>query len=82
MFFNIFLQSKGGILAKACEYIQELRSTNIRLASALKEHENTAEELDALRQELAELRRENVMLKQQLGPTEDDSTVIVTTSDD
>lgn len=69
-------------MAKACEYIQELRSTNIRLASALKEHENTAEELDALRQELAELRRENVMLKQQLGPTEDDSTVIVTTSDD
>lgn len=76
------MQSKGGILAKACEYIQELRSTNIRLASALKEHENTAEELDSLRRELAEMTRENFMLKQQLGPTEDDSTVIITTSDD
>ncbi|ODM97860.1 Upstream stimulatory factor 1 [Orchesella cincta] len=75
-------QSKGGVLAKAFEYIQELRSTNIRLASTLKEHENTAEELDALRQDIAELRRENMMLKQQLGPTEDDSTVIITTSDD
>jgi len=52
------------------------------LASTLKEHENTAEELDALRQEITELRRENMMLKQQIGPTEDDSTVIITTSDD
>ena len=74
-------QSKGGILAKACEYINELRTTNIRLATTLKEHENTAEELDALRRENTELKRENNMLKQQLGPTEDDSTVIISTSE-
>lgn len=74
-------QSKGGILAKACEYINELRTTNCRLASTLKEHENTAEELDLLRREINELRNENLMLKQQLGPTEEDSTVIVTTSE-
>lgn len=69
-------------MGKACEYIQDLRSTNIRLASALKEHENSAEELDALRREVSELKKENMMLKQQIGPTEDDSTVIVTTSDE
>ncbi|CAG7823078.1 unnamed protein product [Allacma fusca] len=73
--------SKGGILAKTCEYINELRTTNCRLASTLKEHENTAEELDSLRREIHELRRENIMLKQQLGPTEDDATVIITTSE-
>jgi len=47
----------------------------------LKEHESTAEELDALRRQVIELRKENMMLKQQLGPTEDDSTVIITTSE-
>jgi upstream stimulatory factor len=71
--------SKGGILAKACEYINELRSTNCRLAATLKEHENTAEELEELRREISELRRENIMLKQQLGPTEEDSTVVIAT---
>jgi upstream stimulatory factor len=75
------LQSKGGILAKACEYIGELKSTNCRLAATLREHANTAEELDALRREVSELRKENMMIKQQLGPTEDDSTVIITTSE-
>ncbi|XP_021945548.1 upstream stimulatory factor 1 isoform X1 [Folsomia candida] len=74
-------QSKGGILAKTCEYIGELKSTNCRLAASLKEHQNTAEELDALRREVSELRKENMMLKQHLGPTEDDSTVIITTSE-
>jgi upstream stimulatory factor len=73
--------SKGGILAKACEYINELRTTNCRLASTLKEHENTAEELAALKRQVSELRRENMMLKQQIGPTEEDSTIIVSTSE-
>lgn len=68
-------------MAKTCEYIGELKSTNCRLAASLKEHQNTAEELDALRREVSELRKENMMLKQHLGPTEDDSTVIITTSE-
>lgn len=75
------MQSKGGILAKACEYIGELKTANCRLLSTLNEHVNTAHELDAVRRELSELRKENMMLKQQLGPTEDDSTVIITTSE-
>lgn len=74
-------QSKGGVLAKATEYINELRTTNCRLAATLKEHENTAQELDALRREVNDLRRENMMLKQQLGPTEEESTVVITTTE-
>jgi len=74
-------QSKGGILAKACEYIGELKSANCRLASTLREHASTAEELDALRREVSELRKENLNLKQQIGPVEDDSTVTVVTTE-
>jgi len=74
-------QSKGGILAKACDYITELRSTNIRLASTLREHENAAEQLATLRRENSELRRENQALKQQLGATEEDEEAVIITSD-
>jgi len=82
LFLLHFTQSKGGILAKACEYIHELRNTNIRLAGTLKDHEAAAEELASLRRENLELRQENMELKQELGVgDEEGTTVIITTSD-
>ncbi|KAK3782453.1 hypothetical protein RRG08_025475 [Elysia crispata] len=58
--------SKGGILSKACEYIQELRSTNNRLAESLKEAERLGVDNELLRQQCAQLRTENQLIKQQL----------------
>lgn len=49
-----FLQSKGGILSKACDYIQELRQSNNRLAEEL----NTLERL----------RMDNQLLRQEVSP--------------
>lgn len=60
-------QSKGGILAKACEYIEELRTTNTRIVEA---H-------DHLRQQLEELKSENTLLRQSLN----DAGVSVPTQD-
>ncbi|CAD5125218.1 DgyrCDS13458 [Dimorphilus gyrociliatus] len=60
-------QSKGGILAKACEYIEELRTSNNRMV----------ESHDLLRQQLEELKSENTLLRQSLNeagvsvPTQD-----------
>jgi len=52
-------QSKGGILAKACDYIQDIRTANARLADALRQSEHHVEELSAenaaLRKELEQL---------------------------
>ncbi len=48
-------QSKGGILAKACDYIQDMRAANQRLAEALRQSEHHVEELQA---ENAALRKE------------------------
>lgn len=45
-------QSKGGILSKACDYIQELRQSNARLG----------EEMDSLER----LRMDNQMLRQEV----------------
>ncbi|GFS27948.1 upstream stimulatory factor 2 [Elysia marginata] len=58
--------SKGGILSKACEYIQELRSTNNRLAESLKDAERLGVDNELLRQQCAQLRQENQLIKQQL----------------
>ncbi|GFO33664.1 upstream stimulatory factor 2 [Plakobranchus ocellatus] len=58
--------SKGGILSKACEYIQELRSTNNRLAENLKEAERLGVDNELLRQQCAQLRQENTLIRQQL----------------
>jgi len=75
--------SKGGILAKACEYIHELRNTNIRLAGTLKDHESTLEDIATLRRENMDLRRENTQLRQEFRIVDDEeaTTVIITTSD-
>lgn len=60
-------QSKGGILAKACEYIEELRSNNTRLL----------ENSELLRQQLDELKSENTLLRQSLN----DAGISVPTQD-
>ncbi|XP_012945153.2 upstream stimulatory factor 2 [Aplysia californica] len=58
--------SKGGILSKACEYIQELRTTNNRLAESLKDSERLNVDNELLRQQCEELKQENAVLRSQL----------------
>lgn len=48
------LQSKGGILSKACDYIRELRQSNQRLQESLKEVER--------------IQVDNELCRQQVGP--------------
>ncbi|XP_046383242.1 upstream stimulatory factor 2 isoform X4 [Ischnura elegans] len=59
-------QSKGGILAKACEYIMELRNSNQRLGECIKENERLTMDVEMLRQQGEELRRENILLRAHL----------------
>ncbi|GAB6024290.1 hypothetical protein CHUAL_008982 [Chamberlinius hualienensis] len=59
-------QSKGGILAKTCDYIQDLRSSNARLSESLKESERMSVEAELLRQQCEELKAENALLRNQL----------------
>ncbi|XP_076325739.1 upstream stimulatory factor-like isoform X2 [Tachypleus tridentatus] len=68
-------QSKGGILAKTCDYIQELRSTNVRLPDILKENEQLSLNVQLLRQQCEDLKNENQMFRahlQQQGITVSD----------
>ncbi|XP_013082336.2 upstream stimulatory factor 2-like isoform X6 [Biomphalaria glabrata] len=58
--------SKGGILSKACEYIQELRATNSRLAESLKDAERLNVDNELLRQQCEELKQENAFLRSHL----------------
>jgi len=58
--------SKGGILAKACDYIQDLRASNQRLAETIKENERLSMDVELMRQQCDELRSENTLLKGQL----------------
>ena len=58
--------SKGGILAKACDFVQELTEDNKTLEKRVNELESTAEDNERLVATLEELRQENAMLKQQL----------------
>ncbi|CAL9705087.1 unnamed protein product [Knipowitschia caucasica] len=58
--------SKGGILSKACDYIQELRQSNQRLQEALKEVQRIQGETELCRRQIEELKNENVLLRTQL----------------
>ncbi len=60
---GMFLQSKGGILAKACDHINELRSANIQMAESLKETERLSVDAELLRQQCEELKQENTILR-------------------
>ena len=57
------LQSKGGILAKACEYIQELRSSNIRLSENVKDTERMVVDTELLRGQVEDLKKQNEMFR-------------------
>lgn len=60
------LQSKSGILAKACEYISDLKDANIRLAESLKESESISMNNELLRQQLEQAKDEVGLLRRTL----------------
>lgn len=62
----VFQQSKGGILAKACDFIQELRTSNTRMAESLKETERISVDTEIMRQQCEELKQENALLRAQM----------------
>ncbi|XP_024937034.1 upstream stimulatory factor 1 isoform X2 [Cephus cinctus] len=72
---NYETQSKGGILAKACEYIGELRTANQGLGQCLRDNEKLRQEINALKQLIGQLKRENVLLRSQVsnGTTSSDA---------
>ncbi|XP_032682329.1 upstream stimulatory factor 2-like isoform X2 [Odontomachus brunneus] len=63
---NFELQSKGGILARACEYITKLREDQEKLIQSLEENAQLTEEAKNLRQVVSDLRSENSKLKVQI----------------
>lgn len=64
---NFELQSKGGILARACQYITELKDVRESLSQRLDENAQLSEEARNLRQVVSQLRKENAELKAQLS---------------
>ncbi|EZA47675.1 hypothetical protein DMN91_012341 [Ooceraea biroi] len=64
---NYETQSKGGILAKACEYIGELRTANQGLGQCLRDNEKLRQEITALKQLVTQLKRENLQLRSQIS---------------
>ncbi|KAL8594261.1 hypothetical protein ACOMHN_044205 [Nucella lapillus] len=55
--------SKGGILSKACEYIQELRNSNKSLVEAVKDADRKTMDSELLRSQLDEARTQNQALR-------------------
>ncbi len=53
-------------MAKACEYIAELRNANQSMGQCLRDNEKLKQEVAALKQVIGQLRRENLHLKSQL----------------
>lgn len=64
---NYETQSKGGILAKACEYIGELRVANQNLGQCLRDNEKLRQEITTLKQLVTQLKRENHQLRSQIS---------------
>lgn len=56
-------QSKGGILSKACDYIQELRQSNSRLGDELNSLERLKMDNQLLRQEVEDWKSKNQILR-------------------
>ncbi|KAG8177095.1 hypothetical protein JTE90_015240 [Oedothorax gibbosus] len=73
-------QGQGGILAKACDYIHELRSSCARLPDVVKENERLALDLESLRQQFEELKNENQALRAHLQSQGITVTTITSTS--
>ncbi|KAL0125261.1 hypothetical protein PUN28_004501 [Cardiocondyla obscurior] len=67
---NLEPQSKGGILARAYEYIIELKDTSDKLTQTLQEKSQLRDEVKNLREAVNQLRDENSQLKAQLSKQE------------
>lgn len=63
---QVGLSSKGGILSKTCDYINDLRTSNTRMAENLKENERLSVDVELMRQQIEELKNENALLRAQL----------------
>lgn len=50
-------------MAKACEYIGELRTANETLGQCMKDNEKLKQEMTNLKQAVAQLKRENQQLR-------------------
>ena len=61
-----FWQSKGGILSKTVDYINELKLHNARMVETIKDTERLTIDTELLRQQVEELRQENALLRAQL----------------
>ncbi|XP_026138182.1 upstream stimulatory factor 1 isoform X4 [Carassius auratus] len=59
-------QSKGGILSKACDYIQELRQSNSRLGDELNTLDRLKMDNQLLRQEVEDWKSKNQILRSRL----------------
>ncbi|KAM9453860.1 upstream stimulatory factor 1-like isoform 4-T4 [Salvelinus alpinus] len=59
-------QSKGGILSKACDYIQELRQNNLRLGDDLSTLDRLRMDNQLLRQEVEDWKSKNQILRNQM----------------
>ncbi|XP_041098232.1 upstream stimulatory factor 1 isoform X1 [Polyodon spathula] len=59
-------QSKGGILSKACDYIQEMRQSNLRLGEELNSLDRLRLDNQLLRQQVEEWKTKNQILRNQL----------------
>ncbi|CAL1684509.1 unnamed protein product [Lasius platythorax] len=64
---NFEPQSKGGILARACDYITKLREAQEKLSQSMDESAQLIEEAKTLRQVVSQLRDENSKLKVQIS---------------
>jgi len=71
-------QSKGGILAKTADYIQDLLEENQRLKSNQKQYDRMLADMESLRAQLAQEKKDNARLRQTLErhdiPMEEDSS--------
>ncbi|XP_073255210.1 upstream stimulatory factor 1-like isoform X2 [Porites lutea] len=59
-------QSKGGILSKTVDYINELKLHNARMVESIKDNERLQIDTELLRQQVEDLRQENALLRAQL----------------
>ncbi|XP_043471178.1 upstream stimulatory factor 2-like isoform X2 [Leptopilina heterotoma] len=68
---NFESQSKGGILSRACDYIRELKETNKTLDRRVVENKHLLQEVQNLRQLIAQLKKENSYLKSKISEIDD-----------
>lgn len=59
-------QSKGGILSKTVDYINELKLHNAQMVETIRDTERLTIDTELLRQQVEELRQENALLRAQL----------------